>query len=146
MEALASDPDAFGATLTALATRSHSDWLEWLAHVMIPNQKNIIAVEKRKNLVAMCGFGLSDDDDKCGFLWGMFVSLSERRNGHGRAMLTEAERWIAAQGRQTVKAEVAAPNQNAVHFYRRAGYSIGPAAGFFKAGFCDSNPSDRKEN
>jgi GNAT superfamily N-acetyltransferase len=110
--------------------------LRWTltVQVMIPNQKNIIAVEKREALVAMCGFGLSYDDDKCGFLWGMFVSLSERRNGHGQAMLAEAEQWIGAQGRQMVKAQVAAPNQNAIHFYRQAGYSIGPASGFLRPG------------
>jgi GNAT superfamily N-acetyltransferase len=134
MEALATDADAFGATLAATSSRSDSAWLEWLAQVMVPNRKNIIAIELREVPVAMCGFGLSDDNDNGGFIWGMFVSLSERRNGHGRAMLKEAEQWIGAQGRQIVKAQVAAPNQSAIQFYRQAGYSVGPVVGFLRSG------------
>jgi len=82
----------------------------------------------------MCGFGLSDDDNSSGFIWGMFVSAAQRRMKHGQAMLEEAERWMKTSGRRQVKALVAAPNENAIRFYRMCGYVIGPTSGFLRQG------------
>ena len=134
LEALSTDPDAFGETLAIAQARSEADQIEWLSKVIIPGRKNIVLIEVEKRPVAMCGFGLSDDDNTSGFIWGMFVSSAQRRKNHGQTMLEEAERWLQAKGISRVTAHVAAPNEGAINFYRRCGYAIGPASGFLRPG------------
>jgi GNAT superfamily N-acetyltransferase len=133
-EALTTEPDAFGATLAALQAWSEAEWIDWLSQVIIPERKNIIVIELDKIPVATCGFGLSEDDPTSGFIWGMFVSPSHRKQQHGRALLKEAERWIRKMNRNRVKAYVAAPNETAITFYRRCGYIIGSASGVLRPG------------
>jgi ribosomal protein S18 acetylase RimI-like enzyme len=134
LEALASDPDAFGETLETARKRSEADWTSWLSKVIIPDQKNIIVIELEGKPVAMCGFGLSDEDHSTGFIWGMFVSPSHRRRNYGRILLEEAEKWIRGKGGKQIKSCVAAPNQEAIDFYRGYGFAIGQDSGFLRPG------------
>jgi len=134
LEALSSDPDAFGETLAVAKQRSEPEWTAWLAKVIIPELKNIIVVEREDRPVAMCGFGLSEKKNGDGFLWGMFVSPHDRRSGLASRMLAEAENWIAQKGGKTIRANVAAPNQGAIDFYRNHGFLVGELAGSLRAG------------
>jgi GNAT superfamily N-acetyltransferase len=105
-----------------------------LAKVIVPERKNVVCIDYDNSPVAMCGFGLSDDDSECGFIWGLFVSTSHRRSGLGTTLLGEAEEWIKIRGDRRVEACVAAPNNSAIEFYRRNGYIIHPASGYLRPG------------
>jgi ribosomal protein S18 acetylase RimI-like enzyme len=125
-EALATDPDAFGETLEAFAHRTDEELRDWLTR-HVGSRDALILVEERDGVpVGMCGCGLYDLDPRDGYLWGMFVSPSARRQGVGAALLREAVAFLRSLGVRRVRARVAAPNQGAVDFYRRAGFAIGP--------------------
>jgi ribosomal protein S18 acetylase RimI-like enzyme len=134
LEALSCDPDAFGATLDEVSKRSDADWDAWISKVIVPEEKNIIVIEEEGRPVAMCGFGVSDENGPVGFLWGMFVSRAHRRKSYGRRMLNEAEVWLKQKARTKITACVAAPNDHAVAFYRRCGFTVGPVSGVLRPG------------
>lgn len=125
LEALASDPGAFGETRQVVEERSDSELIEWLSQRIVPGKKTIAYVEQEGRPVAMCGFGISDEDATPGFFWGLYVSPKFRRRRHGQLLLAEAESWVRARGGRAIKARVATPNDSAITFYRIWGYSAG---------------------
>lgn len=129
LEALETDPDAFGALHADAFRRTDEEWRDWLLNVIVPGRKNIVVAEEEEVPIGMCGFGLSDEDPETGFLWGMFVSRNHRQKQCGETLLKEAEDWLSANDGKKIKACVAAPNESAIRFYRKNGYMIGPASG-----------------
>ena len=129
MEALTSDPDAFGETAESFAQRSNQELTDWLSDAARADRKAIGYVEHNGVPVAMCGFGISDEDASTGFLWGLFVSRPHRRRGIARMMLEDAEAWLSARGVTIIRAAVAAPNEDAIEFYRACKYCVGPPIG-----------------
>lgn len=134
LEALETNPDAFGALYADACRRTNEEWKDWVANVIVPGRKNVVVAEEASRPIGMCGFGLSDEDPAAGFLWGMFVSSDYRRNRYGERFLKEAENWFSANGAKRIRASVAAPNEGAIRFYRRKGYTIGPASGTLRPG------------
>ena len=128
-EALTSDPDAFGETAGEFGQRSDSELAERLSKAIESDRKSIAYVEDDGVPVAMCGFGITDQDSSTGFLWGLFVSPSHRRRGLAKLLLQEAESWFLARGVTEIQAAVAAPNMNALELYRSCGYCVGPQIG-----------------
>jgi ribosomal protein S18 acetylase RimI-like enzyme len=133
-EALATDPDAFGETLSALQGRTELKLAEWLTEAIIPGRKCIAIIEESGRSIAMCGFGLSDEDRSSGFIWGMFVSRLCRRKGCGKQLLASAESWISGHDGHRVVARVAACNDAAIALYRSANYTIGAQEGTLRPG------------
>jgi ribosomal protein S18 acetylase RimI-like enzyme len=124
-QALVSDPDAFGETLEAFIARSDVELRAWFTR-HASSRGAVILVEERDGVaVGMCGCGLYDRDPRDGYLWGMFVSPSVRRQGVGAALLREAVAFLRPLGVGRLRARVAASNPGAVAFYRRAGFTIG---------------------
>jgi ribosomal protein S18 acetylase RimI-like enzyme len=134
LEALKTDPDAFGALHADACRRTDEEWKEWVSSAIVPGRKNIVVAEENGLPIAMCGFGLSDEDPNAGFLWGMFVSRNHRRKQCGERLLREAEDWVSANGGKRITACVAAPNENAFLFYRKNGYTIGSVSGTLRSG------------
>jgi ribosomal protein S18 acetylase RimI-like enzyme len=58
--------------------------------------------------------------------WLNYVAVDPtcRRRGLGCAILTEAQRLLAAAGCPKINLQVRATNQSAIEFYRRAGYDV----------------------
>jgi len=127
-EALLTEPDAFGETIELFRSRAEVELLERFLQ-LTRRPKNIVAVLEEGAPVGMCGFGISDEEQGTGFLWGMYVSASVRNRGVGRRMLSEAEQWVAGNGGEVIRACVAASNATALQFYRNAGYTVFPASG-----------------
>lgn len=134
LEALETDPDAFGALHVDACRRTDAEWKNWVANVIVPGRKNVVVEEEGGSPVGMCGFGLSDEDPETGFLWGMFVSRNHRRKQCGERLLKEAEDWLSANRAKKITACVAAPNESAIRFYRKNGYMIGPVSGTLRPG------------
>ena len=73
MAALQSDPDVFGETAEAFAERSDAELTQWLSDAVTASSKPIACFEHEGEPIAMCGFGISDEDPSSGYLWGLFV-------------------------------------------------------------------------
>lgn len=132
-EALSSDPDAFGETKEAFDSRDDDELRKRYAD-LTSGRKKIVAAFVGDTPVAMCGFGISEEDEKNGFLWGMYVSPSHRKLGIGRDLLKEAEKWIAENRGEKISSCVAAPNDGAITFYKYSGYEIMPVSGVLRDG------------
>ena len=124
LEALSSDPDAFGETLQRASSLSDSAWSERLANEIVPQRKTVFVIENQSEPIAMCFLGLRDDDSTTGYMGGVFVSLAFRRCGYGRSLLDATERWIQKHGGYRVRVKVAAPNNDAIDFYKSCGYVL----------------------
>jgi ribosomal protein S18 acetylase RimI-like enzyme len=133
LDALRSDPGAFGQTLESALPLSDHEWRQRLEGVRAQGGAVLVA-EQDGAAVGMCGVGRDTTHEKAAFLWGMFVAAATRGSGVGAALLREAEGWAMDRGYAEMHACVAAPNRSAVDFYRRQGYEIGPAAGTLRPG------------
>ena len=59
----------------------------------------------------------------------MFVSPDQRSNGIGAAILDELSKWAGEQGYQFTVLETGSKQNEAVHFYKKVGYTIIPNYG-----------------
>ena len=66
---------------------------------------------------AMAGY-----DGHRGWIYSIGVAPAERRHGHGRALLAHAEAQLRALGCPKINIQVLAVNEQALHFWRAAGY------------------------
>jgi GNAT superfamily N-acetyltransferase len=132
VRALRCDPDAFGQTLESAEAMREQDWIARLEAAL--SSGTVLVAEQNGEPVGMCGVGADAHDPHVGWLWGMFVDGRLRRAGVGRLLLDSAERWCAARGFHAIHALVAAPNQEAIRFYRGRGYEIGPESGKLRPG------------
>ncbi len=73
-----------------------------------------------------CG-GIKREDDESGELKRMFVAHSARGRGLGTALLSALESWARAEGLKRLRLDTAAPLNEAIALYRRAGYVEVPA-------------------
>ena len=64
-------------------------------------------------------------DGHRGWLYYVAVAPSHRGHGLGRALVTEAERWLAAQGARVIRLMVRAENEAVTGYYRALGYEDG---------------------
>lgn len=66
---------------------------------------------------AMAGY-----DGHRGWIYSIGVAPRERRQGHARALLAHAETELRARGCPKINIQVLAVNEQALHFWRAAGY------------------------
>lgn len=124
MEALKSDPDAFGETFADASRLDDGEWSDKLSRTLSSGDVIFVA-EVGDEFVGMCGVGEDRTRRGHGFVWGVFVKKAYRKSGAGSRLMDAAEEWAAARGFKGVNGLVAAPNDRAVNFYRRRGYDVG---------------------
>jgi ribosomal protein S18 acetylase RimI-like enzyme len=61
-------------------------------------------------------------DGHRGWLYYVAVAQDQRGRGLGRALIAEAERWLAAQGARVIRLMVRAENEGVVGYYRALGF------------------------
>lgn len=132
LDALRSDPDAFGQTLESALGMSDEEWAERLAGAA--DEGAVLVAEQEGRVVGMAATGLDRGSPGAAFLWGMFVAPDARGGGAGAALLRAAEEWARAHGLGAMNAMVAAPNRAALDFYRAIGYEVGPVTGVLRPG------------
>ena len=59
-----------------------------------------------------------------GWINYLAVAPDHRRQGHGRALMQEAERRLKASGCPKINLQVRSANQSAIAFYQRLGYAM----------------------
>lgn len=133
-EALRTVPDAFGETLDVFESRSEQELRTWFVGTVEDPDRLILVEEAEGEPRGMCGVGSVEDDPATGFLWGMFVSARARGRGVGRMLLSEGVAWLTGRGARRLRADVAAPNDDAIRFYRAAGFSVRENTGVLRPG------------
>jgi GNAT superfamily N-acetyltransferase len=86
LEALRTDPDAFGATYESNLRRP-DEW--WIGHLEVAQQdpnRNVLFAEERQRLIGLAG-AYPEEEPGCVDVTSMFVTPSERGKGIGRALL-----------------------------------------------------------
>jgi ribosomal protein S18 acetylase RimI-like enzyme len=63
-------------------------------------------------------------DGHRGWLNYLAVDPAQRRRGHARAIVAEAERRLRAAGCPKINLQVRTSNHRAIEFYRKLGYSV----------------------
>jgi GNAT superfamily N-acetyltransferase len=133
LDALRSEPDAFGETFESAARTSDREWSDKLAKTLSSGDVIFVA-EADGEFVGMCGVGEDRTRGGYGFVWGVYVKGPYRKSGAGSRLMDAAEGWAAGRGFRGVNGFVAAPNGDAVSFYRRRGYEVGEAVETLRPG------------
>jgi GNAT superfamily N-acetyltransferase len=133
IEALTSDPDAFGQTVESAIAEPDSAWTERLAALGGPRGAVLVA-RLGEAPIGFCGVGPDAERADGAFLWGMFVRAERRGTGAASALLAAAEAWARLHGHGVMRGMVAAPNETAIEFYRRRGYQVGKEVGTLRPG------------
>lgn len=131
LEALRSDPDAFGETFEDASRLPDEGWSRRLSDGFSSGTVIFVSVEGSA-FVGMCGVGEDRNQKGHAYVWGMFVSRSHRKAGLGARLLRTAEEWAAERGFRGVNAVVSAQNEEAVRFYRNLGYTVGEPNGLLR--------------
>ena len=74
-------------------------------------------IDGRIVATAMAGY-----DGHRGWIYSIGVAPTERRRGHAQALLAHAETQLRALGCPKINIQVLAVNEEALHFWRAAGY------------------------
>ncbi|HMK10666.1 MAG TPA: GNAT family N-acetyltransferase [Acidimicrobiales bacterium] len=122
LEALRSDPDAFGSTLERELGRSDDDWRAWLAR----GATFVAEDDAGPNGVIVA---IPQDDPRIVGIFAMFVSDRVRREGVGKALLQAAVGWAASTGAERAALMVVEGNEPAASLYEACGFVYsGPSA------------------
>jgi len=81
----------------------------------------LLEIDTRVVATAMAGY-----DGHRGWIYSIGVAPDERRQGHGRVLLAHAEAQLRALGCPKINIQVLAANDEALHFWRAAGYRPDP--------------------
>lgn len=124
LEALQTDPEAFGATLAEEAQRSPASWQAFLHRACGPGQVFLVSAGSGR-AVGCCGAFVTPEDVSVGMLWGMWVHPGQRGTGLADALVQAAETFLAQEGVVRVVAHVTTTNARAMAFYVRRGFQRG---------------------
>jgi ribosomal protein S18 acetylase RimI-like enzyme len=118
LEALRTDPDAFGATLESTLQRPDEWWQKVLETALVDPNKTALFAELDGSIVGMAG-AYPEEEAGCVDVTGMFVRPSERGKGIGRALLQAVVDEVSAE---RVRLCVNASMPAAVGLYKRSGF------------------------
>jgi ribosomal protein S18 acetylase RimI-like enzyme len=69
-------------------------------------------------------------DGHRGWINYLAVAPDQRRNGHARALMREAERLLGAAGCPKINLQIRTTNASVIEFYKRIGYAQDDVASF----------------
>lgn len=118
LRALATDPDAFGATLAAALARPESTWWERLALI---DHVTVVAQDDAGRPIGMATGGPADRPGIAG-LYGMWVEPAARGRGVGMALVEWVTAWASEAGYPAIGLGVTTTNEAAKRLYERAGF------------------------
>lgn len=116
LEALRSDPDAFGSSLEREEGRTDADWRTWLGR-----GATFVAEEQGDPVGLVCA--VPHADPATVGLYAMFVSSRARRRGVGRALVEVAVEWATTAGAEQVTLMVIEGNDAASTLYESCGFT-----------------------
>jgi GNAT superfamily N-acetyltransferase len=117
LEALRTDPDAFGSTLEREEGRSDDDWRAWLGR----GATFVADIEGEPSGLVVA---LQQHDASIVALLAMFVSSRARRLGLGQALVEAAVEWAASVRAERVVLMVIEGNAPAISLYESCGFAF----------------------
>jgi GNAT superfamily N-acetyltransferase len=117
LEALRSDPDAFGSTLEREEGRSDDDWRAWLGR----GATFVAEVDGAPSGLVVAS---APNDPSTVGLYAMFVSARARGAGVGRALAEAAVAWATGTGAERVVLMVIEGNTPAIRLYESCGFAF----------------------
>lgn len=115
LEALQSDPDAFGATFIGEASWSDD---EWIKRISDPKRFYLFAKSHDK-IIGMVGVAQSKEEKKILIVIGMYINKEFRKQGLGKRLLEEAlDKARKFEGYDQLKLWVHKDQQPAISLYK----------------------------
>lgn len=119
LEALQSDPDAFGATLKGEASWNDE---EWIKRISDPKRFYLFAKSYDK-ITGMVGVAQSKEEEKILIVIGMYINKEFRKQGLGKRLLEEAlDRARKFEGYDNIKLWVHKDQHPAINLYKSMGF------------------------
>jgi RimJ/RimL family protein N-acetyltransferase len=118
LDALRTDPDAFGSTLEREESRSDDDWRGWLSRCAT------FVAEEAGDPVGLVGGMIDDEQADRAVLISMWVAPAVRGQGIGRALVEAVVDWATAAGKQQVNLLVIEGNRAAIALYEKCGFTF----------------------
>jgi GNAT superfamily N-acetyltransferase len=115
LEALRSDPEAFGSTLEREDSRTEEDWRSWLG-------RGATFVAEDEGGPSGLIVAVPQDDPRAVGIYAMFVSARVRRQGVGRALVDAAVEFAASTGSERAELLVVEGNEPAASLYEGCGF------------------------
>ncbi len=116
LEALRSDPDAFGSTLEREESRTEDDWRAWLG-------RGATFAADADDGPAGLVVAIPGNDPRTVGIYAMFVSARARQQGIGRALVEAAVEWAASTGAERATLLVIDGNTLAAALYESCGFA-----------------------
>lgn len=120
LEALESDPAAFGSTYEHEAAYDESMWRKRMI-TFSGRPCQIFVAESGDTTVGIVGIGAGVGSDDA-VLWGMWVRSDQRGTGVGRNLVDAAVEWARDQEARAIVLQVAPGNDGAGRFYEQEGF------------------------
>ncbi len=121
LEALATDPDAFGSTLEREQGFDDATWAARIGSFGGRPGVVIVATDDHGTDIGVCGAGFEGDEPTT-TLWGMWVRPADRGSGAATVLLDRAIRWSVERGATSMVLWVVRTNDRAIALYRNAGF------------------------
>ena len=118
LDALRTDPDAFGSTFEREEGRPDEDWMGWLS------RSAMFVAEQASDPVGLVGGLVDDAQPDRAVLVSMWVAPRSRNRGIGRALVAAVVDWATQSGKGEVTLHVIEGNAAAIALYERCGFAL----------------------
>jgi ribosomal protein S18 acetylase RimI-like enzyme len=123
IDALKSDPIAFGEKYEVAANRSSDKWDSWFSE-RTKGKSRIFIVESKGRYIGMCGLIIENDQNPEAYLWGVYIKPNERNKGLGRNLMLAVLEHTELMKIPVLAIRVEKDNQKALSFYKSLGFKV----------------------
>ena len=107
LRSLATDPSSFVSTYAREAAFAEEEWTEWAAGDASGEEKSTLLALRAAEPVGLVAAYRDEEQQSLFHVVAMWVAPEARRQGIGRRLLAEIERWIASSGGDRIHLSVA---------------------------------------
>jgi len=122
LRSLATDPSSFVSTYAREAAFAEEEWTDWAAGDASGEEKSTLLALRADEPVGLVAAYRDEEQQSLFHVVAMWVAPEARRQGIGRRLLDEIERWIASSGGDRIHLSVADQALPALRLYAAAGY------------------------
>lgn len=122
LQALQTDPDAFGASYDQTVSREAEVWEQMATAASSGDEEVIFVGDAGDSFVALVGAFTRPDEPATRHLYSMWVAPEARGSGLGARLVEEIKQWSREVGADEVKLWVVETNHHAVRIYKEAGF------------------------